>query len=91
MSTYILQQEIDCAASLQRHSLSSTRVYLNGLDTPEVRNDSRLPEQSKPTISIVLQPFIYKATTLDQQLVPASTTDKANRLDNRPVDTGGAI
>jgi hypothetical protein len=86
MSIYILQG-ID-RAILQRHNLSSTRVYLNRPDTPEVRDDSHLPEQNKPThCCCVLQPFIYKATTLDLQLVPASTTDKANRLDNRPVDT----
>jgi hypothetical protein len=90
MSIYILQ-EIDCAI-LQRHSLSSMRAYPNRLDTPEVRDDSsHLPEQTDASILLcVLQPFIYKATTLDLQLVPASTTNKANRLD-RPVDTGATI
>jgi hypothetical protein len=98
MSIYILQ-EVDCG-TLQRHSssLSSTRVYLNRHNKPEVQNescganlrsyDSHPPEQ--PTHCSVLQPFIYKATTLDLQLVPASTTGKANRHNNRPVDTGGA-
>jgi hypothetical protein len=88
MSIYSILQEIDCA-SLQ---LSSTRVYLNRLDTPEVRDDSCLPEQNKPTHLRPTTFFYlqqnYKATTLDLQLVPASTTDKANRLDRRCLLVG---
>jgi hypothetical protein len=80
-SLHPAMEEIDCA-SLQ---LSSTRAYLNRLDTPEVRNDSRLPEQNKPThlrptTFFYLQPFTYRGI--------ASTTDEDNRPD-RPVDTSG--
>jgi hypothetical protein len=47
---------VDC---IIQHQLSSTRVYFNRLDTPEVRNESHrvIPTYLiQPTRSIVLQP-----------------------------------
>jgi hypothetical protein len=72
-------------------SVPCTWHLFNRLNKPEVQSESHgtnlrsinshLPKQ--PTISIVLQPT--KATTLDLQLVPASTTNRANTLDNKMI------